>query len=98
MATLPNKKPSTHKTTLTILPAPVFPDASEVMRSLRNMKIAEVEGLKFRHADQLAMMKQPTLTEAQHQALLTYIQALRDVPQNSPDPTNPVWPVKPQGL
>jgi len=37
-----------------------------------------------------------SLTAEQQQALADYRQALRDLPANTQDPTNPVWPEKPQ--
>lgn len=35
------------------------------------------------------------LTDEQKQSWRTYRQALRDLPANTDDPANPIWPVKP---
>lgn len=35
------------------------------------------------------------LTDAKRQEWVTYRQALRDLPANTDDPANPVWPIQP---
>jgi len=54
------------------------------LRQERNRLIAET--------DYLALSDSTLTTE-----MATYRQALRDLPANTTDPTNPVWPVKPGG-
>jgi hypothetical protein len=54
------------------------------LRQQRNRLIAET--------DYLALSDSTLTTE-----MATYRQALRDLPANTTDPTNPVWPVKPGG-
>ena len=54
------------------------------LRQQRNCLIAET--------DYLALSDSTLTTE-----MATYRQALRDLPANTTDPTNPVWPVKPGG-
>jgi hypothetical protein len=54
------------------------------LRQERNRLIAET--------DYLALSDSTLTTE-----MSTYRQALRDLPANTTDPTNPVWPVKPGG-
>jgi len=54
------------------------------LRQKRNRLIAET--------DYLALSDNTLTTE-----MATYRQALRDLPANTTDPTNPVWPVKPGG-
>ena len=52
-------------------------------RGMRNQKLAETD--RFALSDQ-------TMTDE----MRTYRQALRDLPANTTDPTNPVWPTKPE--
>jgi len=54
------------------------------LRTERNARLAETDYLAL--ADS-------TLTDE----MRTYRQALRDLPANTTDPANPVWPVKPGG-
>jgi len=54
------------------------------LRQKRNRLIAET--------DYLALSDVTLTTE-----MAAYRQALRDLPANTTDPTNPVWPVKPGG-
>jgi len=54
------------------------------LRQKRNRLIAET--------DYLALSDSTLTTE-----MAAYRQALRDLPANTTDPTNPVWPVKPGG-
>jgi hypothetical protein len=53
--------------------------------------------MRSRHLDQVALGQPTTLTSTQYAQLLAYIQALRNVPQASPNPpTTPiVWPTPP---
>ena len=54
------------------------------LRFERNARLAETDYLALADA---------TLTDE----MRTYRQALRDLPANTADPANPVWPVKPGG-
>ena len=54
----------------------------ESLRARRNMLLAETDYLALSDA---------TLSEE----MRTYRQALRDLPDNTSDPANPTWPVKP---
>ena len=56
--------------------------AQEVLRRKRNQLLAETDYLALADA---------TLTDE----MRVYRQALRDLPANTADPTNPVWPTKP---
>jgi len=56
----------------------------QALRRKRNRLIAET--------DYLALSDSTLTTE-----MAAYRQALRDLPANTTDPTNPVWPVKPGG-
>ena len=53
-------------------------------RAERNARLAETDYLA---------LSDSTLTDE----MRTYRQALRDLPANTADPANPVWPVKPGG-
>ena len=54
----------------------------ESLRARRNMLLAQTDYLALSDA---------TLSEE----MRTYRQALRDLPDNTSDPANPTWPVKP---
>ena len=58
------------------------------LRSKRNQLIAETDWEIVKHKELGTNV--PT-------ALKTYRQALRDLPANTTDPANPVWPTKPGG-
>ena len=56
--------------------------------------------MRERHADETAMGKETSLTAEQYASLLTYIQALRDIPQQEGAPWDgggeqTPWPIKP---
>lgn len=50
------------------------------LRSERDTRINSVLWMRERHAGELELGKETTLTPEQYTALLTYIQALRDIP------------------
>ena len=56
---------------------------AKVLREERNKRLAETDYLALADA---------TLTDE----MRTYRQALRDLPANTTDPANPVWPTKPE--
>ena len=58
------------------------------LREERNKRIAQT--------DYLFTSDYPHATEEVKQAWLDYRQALRDLPANTTDPENPVWPVAPE--
>lgn len=62
--------------------AAVVAEASKDLRSTRDQLLTET--------DYLALSDQTLSTE-----MTAYRQALRDLPANTADPTNPTWPVKP---
>lgn len=63
----------------------VFPaEQAAELRAKRNQLLAETDYLA---------LSDSTLTDE----MRTYRQALRDLPANTTDPANPVWPVKPGG-
>jgi len=57
------------------------------LRDLRNFKLRECDWV---------LMSDVVMTEEVKQAWLDYRQALRDLPANTTDPENPVWPVAPE--
>lgn len=65
------------------------------LRGQRNARIASVEWMRFRHMDEEALGLGTTLEPAQYLELLKYISQLRDLPSNTVDPRNPVWPEAP---
>lgn len=50
------------------------------LRGQRDARINSVLWMRERHSDELELGAEPTLTPEQYTALLTYIQALRDIP------------------
>lgn len=52
----------------------------DALRSVRDNRIQSVGWMRERHTDEIALGTEPTLTPEQYTALLTYIQALRDLP------------------
>lgn len=58
------------------------------IRQERNKRIAQT--------DYLFTSDYPHATEEVKQVWLDYRQALRDLPDNTTDPSNPVWPVAPE--
>ena len=57
--------------------------AAQIFRDLRNARLAETDWW---------VLPDRTPTDEQ----LAYRQALRDLPANTTDPANPVWPTKPE--
>ena len=70
------------------------------LRIKRDTRINSVLWMRERHADELELGKGTSLTPEQYTALLTYIQALRDIPQQEGAPWDgggeqTPWPIKP---
>lgn len=61
-------------------------DYWEELRSLRNQKLTQSDWTQVSDAP---------FTEEQKVSWQSYRQALRDLPENTEDPKNPVWPVSP---
>jgi type III secretory pathway component EscV len=64
------------------------------LREQRNKLLQETDWLLLRHQDEVSMERTTTLSTEQHQELLAYRQALRDLPE-SWDINNPIFPDKP---
>lgn len=62
------------------------------VRAERDRRIAAVQWRKDRHADELALGLTPT---EPIEPVLTYIQALRDAPDQPGFPENITWPEEP---
>lgn len=73
-------------------------DAATVARAQRDAQIARVRWIIDRHRDQVELGQATTLSAEQHLAVLTYVQGLRDVPQQPDFPTTIQWPALPAGL
>lgn len=65
------------------------------LRAERDRRFEATRWLIERHAEELALEMATTLSAEQHTDLLTYRQSLRDLPENTTDPADPVWPVNP---
>ena len=67
-------------------PPPTIEELFDMLRSVRDARISAVLWMRERHADELELGKETTLTPEQYTALLTYIQALRDLPSQEGAP------------
>ena len=77
---------------------PTIEELFDRLRSFRNARIADALWMRERHADELEIGKETSLTPDQYITLLTYIQALRDIPAQpgAPWPGGDIpWPIKP---
>lgn len=74
---------------------PVEQTAAEV-RAERERRIDAIRWRIERYQTQEAAGIETTETAEQYQALLIYVQALRDVPEQDGFPDNVVWPDKPE--
>lgn len=63
-----------------VVHTPTTDELFDRLRSFRDARINSVLWMRERHADELELGKETTLTPEQYAALLTYIQALRDIP------------------
>jgi len=74
--------------TIPVVEEPVYTPTTEelweILRKLRNQKLSETDYLALSDVTMSDEMR-------------IYRQALRDLPANTSDPANPVWPVKPGG-
>lgn len=61
-------------------PPPTIEELFDKLRSVRDGCISAILWMRERHADELELGKETTLTPEQYTALLTYIQTLRDLP------------------
>jgi len=59
-------------------------------------KLREQRNTRIAQTDYLATIDYPHPTPEAKQAWLDYRQALRDLPSNTTDPENPVWPEAPK--
>lgn len=76
-------------------PEPTTDELWDALRAQRDARLTATDWLVQRHAEELALGLDTTLTPEQHTDLLTYRQALRDLPESTTDPTNPTWPEAP---
>jgi hypothetical protein len=81
-----------HKLRLKI---PNLTRAKCILREDRGKLLLNCDWLVIRHQTQVAASLTPDLTETEYQELLAYMQALRNLPENTTDPLNPVWPTPP---
>jgi len=68
---------------------------AEVVRAERDSRLPAAFGIRDRHRDQVDLGIDTEITPSEFQEVLEYIQALRDVPQQSGFPVNVVWPPTP---
>ena len=61
-------------------PPPTIEELFDRLRSFRDARITDLLWVRERHADELDLGNKTTLTPEQYTTLLTYIQALRDLP------------------
>ena len=82
-------------------PPPTVEELFDRLRSFRDARINSVLWMRERHADELELGAETSLTPEQYTALLTYIQALRDIPAQPGAPWDgggeaTPWPTKPE--
>lgn len=65
------------------------------LRIERDRLFEETRWLVERHSEELLLGRMPTLSASQYTDLLAYRQDLRDLPGNTVDPEQVVWPAKP---
>jgi hypothetical protein len=70
-------------------------DLASAARTMRDGLMADDRWLIERHRDQIDLGASCSMTAEQYQALLNYLQALRDVPQQSGFPDLIEWPSRP---
>lgn len=75
--------------------APSAEALAAAARSRRDAEIAALRWMVDRQADQVALGVATFFSAAEFAALLTHLQALRDVPDQPGFPTTIVWPVPP---
>lgn len=80
---------------LTDQPTPTTEELASLVRAKRDGKIQETNWLVERHQEQLSAGIETTITDAEYRALLTYRQALRDVPAQAGFPRDITWPTAP---
>jgi len=68
----------------------------KIIREIRMNTIRRERNILLRDSDIYVIPDWPHATEEVKQAWLDYRQALRDLPANTTDPENPVWPQAPQ--
>ncbi|MDO9607216.1 MAG: phage tail assembly chaperone [Brevundimonas sp.] len=82
-------------------PADETPSQEELAsaaRSRRTWLISQVRWLVDRHRDEEVLQRPTTLTANDYLALLTYVQDLRDVPEQAGFPLDVNWPSLPAGI
>lgn len=82
-------------------PAPSWSTDCEIgnaIRAERMTRIEQVRWLRERHADQVMMEIEPTLSQQDYTTLLDYIQSLRTITDDFESPDLVVWPEKPSFL
>lgn len=79
-------------------PAPTTEELAAQARAQRDQKLADTSWLIERHHEQAAANLPTSLTAAQYSTLLTYRQALRDVPGQSGFPATINWPTLPEAI
>ena len=67
----------------------------KIIREIRMNTIRSERNILLRDSDIYVIPDWPHPTEEVRQAWLDYRQALRDLPANTTDPSNPVWPEAP---
>jgi hypothetical protein len=75
----------------------IIPHSDEVLEGIRYQKMNDLRGQRnslLAQTDWVTTMHKELGTNIPA-AWKTYLQALRDLPANTSDPANPVWPIKP---
>jgi hypothetical protein len=73
---------------------------AQIERKVHGFTINDIRRFRdeiLKNTDKYVTIDYPHPTEEAKQAWLDYRQALRDLPANTTDPSNPAWPVAPDG-
>ena len=69
--------------------------AAPVARAERNARIAAIDKYRYAYERAIAIGKTPEISDDQYKSILTYIQELCDVPEQSGFPLDVTWPTMP---
>lgn len=67
-------------------------EKAEKIRRIRNKKIEEIQWRTQRYTEQVSMGVKTTDNKENYEAVLKYIQELRDIPEQKEFPENVLWP------
>lgn len=76
-------------------PPPGMAQMMGALRAERDRRLVAATAILDRHRNQRDFALETTITDTQARAWASYAQALRNLPETTIDPANPVWPAEP---